>query len=98
MFYIVCYDISEDRKRTRFAKQLEYHALSRFQYSVFIGPLPKPRYEQLKQWIKTNLVLTDTDSIAFIAVSESALEKMLMLGEKTVDKAYLLHRTHTLFV
>lgn len=42
MRYVVSYDITEDRSRTKVAKLME-GVLTRVQYSVFEGEVPEPR-------------------------------------------------------
>ena len=45
-FVVICYDISDNKRRYRFAKLLERYGL-RVQRSVFEGNLSKVKYNQL---------------------------------------------------
>ena len=57
MKYIICYDIKEDRIRSRIVKYLEEHAF-RIQFSVFSckcnsKEIKSKNLEQLKAWVNS---------------------------------------------
>ena len=54
MFLLVCYDIVDDRRRTRLFKKMKAF-LPRVQKSVFEGPLSETRYYSLIDIIKKEI-------------------------------------------
>ena len=47
MMYLACYDIENDRIRSRLADKLLAIGLERIQFSVFVGPLTDPQKAKL---------------------------------------------------
>lgn len=95
MFYLICYDISSDKHRTKLANRLIRHGLIRFQYSVFVGHLPEQRLKMIEQWIKTNITLDHDDRLAIIPILKRELEQMKLLGNDNIDREMLLNNRHT---
>ncbi len=60
MYLLVCYDIVENRRRARVARQLIGY-LARVQKSVFEGPLAEDRLEPLRRMLLEEMdPVTDT--------------------------------------
>lgn len=84
--YLISYDISDDRLRTRAAKLLERRGCKRLQKSVFFAPRYSIRElrelrTELRQILQQGQV--DTDSILCIPVSQKLLGKLLWEGDQT---------------
>ena len=96
MMYIVCYDITENRLRTKIMKKLMQLGLIRLQYSVFVGEMSGPLKLSLELWLKQKNFQAD-DSIAIIPISKNLLEKRTTLGKETEELATLINQPNTLF-
>jgi CRISPR-associated protein Cas2 len=60
MYLVVCYDIVENRRRARVARQMVGY-LTRVQKSVFEGPLDEDRLEPLRRMLLEEIdPVTDT--------------------------------------
>jgi len=60
LYLVVCYDIVEDRRRTRVARKLRGY-LTRVQKSVFEGPLAEDRLDSLRRMLLEEIdPVTDT--------------------------------------
>ena len=60
MYLVVCYDIVENRRRARVARQMVGY-LTRVQKSVFEGPLEEDRLEPLRRMLLEEIdPVTDT--------------------------------------
>ncbi|HIK13503.1 MAG TPA: CRISPR-associated endonuclease Cas2 [Oscillatoriaceae cyanobacterium M33_DOE_052] len=86
MFYLICYDIVDDRRRQRVAKLLETCAV-RVQKSVFEAVLDEKQYEQLHNRL-LKLLNKREDQLRFYPLSAHSREKVNILGiqpQFTVD-------------
>ena len=59
LYFLVIYDISDNRRRTKLAKLLEEYG-NRVQYSAFEFWLPKGEYDALLQKIHTKVTIEDS--------------------------------------
>jgi len=78
MFYVICYDITNDRRRTKIAKVLEGHGL-RVQKSVFECVLNEKEYKSLQEKL-AKLLHNKEDTMRFYPLPEGARAKVLTLG------------------
>lgn len=83
--YLISYDISDNRLRTKIAKILKANACRRLQKSVFLTPAFKQAEIQsleakLRQILTTGKA-TATDSILCWPASDLQLSKMLWAGD-----------------
>lgn len=85
MFYVVSYDIPDDRKRDRVSKTLLDFG-SRVQYSVFECILDNKLLE--KMTAKLSMIISDEDSLRIYALCAKCegVAKVLGKGEVTKDK------------
>ncbi len=77
-FWVVCYDVTDDKRRGRVLKTLEGFG-RRVQYSVFECELTDTRLEQLTR----RLLLTidpDEDTVRMYPLTEAELKRMRPLG------------------
>ncbi len=83
MNYFICYDISNDRIRTRVAKALERLGLYRVQKSVFFAKNFKP-YEIHKVCTKLELLMEEReegDGLLLLPVEGDQLANLILVGE-----------------
>ena len=79
--YLVSYDISDNRLRTKIAKKCEAYG-TRIQYSVFKCDLSKPRFKKLySELLKlSEKYEMDEGSIIFFNICEKCMEKTAVIG------------------
>lgn len=77
--YLVCYDIPDDRRRTRVAKWLDGFG-DRLQFSVFECWLREADRSKLLEGIKER-ILVDEDRISFYVLCKTCREAALHLGK-----------------
>jgi CRISPR-associated protein Cas2 len=88
MRYLLLYDITEDRARTRVADLCLDYGLERIQYSAFWGDLPRTLQEELLLKIKRVLRGKIAD-VRLIPLCERDLvrTKQLTFSKKGTDRA-----------
>lgn len=89
MFYVVCFDIVEDRTRARAAKILKEYG-QRVQKSVFeCGNLTEEKFLKLKNRLE-DLIDNTEDTVRYYVVCKGCLEKMEFsgIGERPSAEAY----------
>ena len=74
MFYVISYDIPDDRRRNQLAKVLKGFG-SRVQYSVFEAHLTRSQFEQMKQAIN-NVIDPDEDAVRYYALCSACTERI----------------------
>ncbi|HRJ42503.1 MAG TPA: CRISPR-associated endonuclease Cas2 [Caldilineaceae bacterium] len=74
----VCYDIPDDKRRTRVMKILAGYG-RRVQYSVFECEIRPTDYRQLQQRLR-QVVVAEQDDIRFYPLCDNCLKKVLALG------------------
>jgi CRISPR-associated endonuclease Cas2 len=95
----ICYDISEDKVRTRLSKFLEAQDFTRLQYSVFVGQIEPSRWKTLERYLaKFHEKYCDAkDRINSHVIERDNFQEMLILGNE-VDTAWILHEITVLFI
>jgi CRISPR-associated protein Cas2 len=83
MFYIVSYDIPDDKKRDRVAKTLLDFG-TRVQYSVFECIMDDKLLE--KMTVKLNKIISDEDSVRIYALCAKCEKVVRVLGSGEVTK------------
>ena len=78
MFYLVCYDIVDDRRRNKVAHLLEGYGL-RVQKSVFESVLTPDQYQMLQKKLSRYLD-SNEDQIRFYPMSPRYRQMVLILG------------------
>ena len=66
MFYVISYDIPDDRRRGQLAKVLKGFG-TRVQYSVFEAHLTRSQFKQMKQAVN-GIINTNEDSVRYYAL------------------------------
>jgi len=84
MFYLVSYDIPDDRRRTKLAKTLKDFG-DRVQYSMFECILDNRLLESMRKKI-TDLIDKSEDSIRIYDLCADCEKKITIIGQGTVSK------------
>lgn len=99
MIRFICYDITDDKVRTRLADELEFIGFHRIQYSVFCGRIERDRWprihKSLEKFHKKHCIATDR--IFSHLIERDHFEKMTILGQH-FDKAWILDEIDLLFI
>lgn len=77
-FYLICYDIVDDRRRTRVAALLEAYGV-RVQKSVFEAVLTPPQFERLERRLKKTID-SERDRLRFYPLSAKCRDRVVVLG------------------
>ena len=85
MFYVISYDIPDDRRRSQLAKVLKGFG-TRVQYSVFEAHLNKRQYEALKRAVE-RLIEPSEDSVRYYALCSACVGRVGVpaIGNVTSD-------------
>ena len=74
MFYVISYDIPDDRRRAQLAKTLKGFG-ARVQYSVFEAHLTGTQFDQMKRAV-ANIIDSDEDSIRYYALCSACVGRV----------------------
>ncbi|MCB0798669.1 MAG: CRISPR-associated endonuclease Cas2 [Chitinophagales bacterium] len=98
--FLVCYDIQNDRKRTKIADLLMEYGYERLQYSVFVGLQEPSANERL--WDRlTELVPEEndtTDRLLVIRLLKRHFKSMQVRGHILTDLPYICGELSTLVI
>lgn len=78
MVYLVCYDVSDNRCRSRLAKKLEIYGL-RIQMSVFECVLTQIQCDRIVEFINKTID-GETDRVRLYPLTEAVRAKVIILG------------------
>ena len=78
MFYLICYDVVEDRRRNKVAHLLEGYGM-RVQKSVFECMLTRAQQEMLQRKLNS-YIEADEDQVRFYPLSAHTRRKVAILG------------------
>lgn len=100
MNYLVCYDITDNKLRKKIADRLFYYGLSRVQLSVFIGYVNDTHFTSMHDEImeKMNTENKTDDSIIFLRINYTNLQKMIIFGNIKADSDYIKNSGHTIYI
>ena len=100
--YLIAYDISDDKWRTKTANQLIYCGFDRVQFSVFMGTVPKKNLSDFMLWFQKNVLILSPQtmvSLIVLPLSIGQLDEMQALGNvDNIDLDMLTGRKHTLII
>ena len=83
MIYAVCYDISENRLRSKISKYLEARGFHRIQKSVFIGNIHGKHMEMMvRAFAAIKIRFEEQDGIVMIPVSENNFGQIRVIGRE----------------
>ena len=85
MFYVISYDIPDDKRRSQLAKVLKGFG-TRVQYSVFEAHLTRTQYADLKRAVDRVIDLSE-DSVRYYALCSACADRVEVpaVGEVTSD-------------
>ena len=85
MFYVISYDIPDDRRRNQLAKVLKGFG-TRVQYSVFEAHLNRRQFDALKQAVD-RLLESSEDSVRYYALCSACVARAEVpaVGDLTSD-------------
>ena len=85
MFYVISYDIPDDRRRNQLAKVLKGFG-TRVQYSVFEAHLNGRQFDELKQTVD-RLINSSEDSVRYYALCSACVARAEVpaVGDLTSD-------------
>jgi len=99
MIRLICYDLEDNKLRTKLAKLLDARGMERIQYSVFAGKLDERRWKNC--WHSVEHLLKDKmqpgDKTYYLEISEQAFCKMTCLGQQ-LDTAYIAGKINALLI
>lgn len=84
MFYVISYDITDDKRRNKVAKILESYAC-RVQYSVFEVICEEEIIKKIISELK-HVIKEDEDSIRVYSLCNSCVKKAIVFGVGEVTK------------
>ena len=85
MFYVISYDIPDDRRRNQLAKELKGFG-TRVQYSVFEAHLSRREYQELKRAVERIIDFSE-DSVRYYRLCGACAERVEVpaIGDVTQD-------------
>jgi CRISPR-associated protein Cas2 len=84
MFIVVCYDIPDDKRRTRVGKVLEGFGY-RVQKSVFECEVSAELYERMKRKVQ-KIINPEEDGVRYYQLCQSCLPKIAIAGLGEVQR------------
>ena len=84
LFVIVCYDIPDDRRRTKVMKTLKDYG-SHVQYSVFECDLKPQDLKRMRERLD-KLIDKRKDNVRFYRLCENCLRRRQVVGQERVQK------------
>lgn len=84
MFYMVCYDIQDDRRRTRIRKVLEGYG-ERVQFSVFECDLSEAQYKGLRVKLCAEMK-NDEDSVRWYPLCKGCAGDVEFMGDGVINE------------
>jgi len=80
MFWIVCYDITDDKRRTKVVKIMESYGM-RAQYSVFECDMSDRQQMRMKAQLE-KVIDPEEDDIRFYPLNQADIKRVRTLGKK----------------
>ncbi|MEO0041723.1 MAG: associated protein Cas2 [Bacteroidota bacterium] len=99
--YLIAYDITDNRFRTKMADQLISIGMERVQWSVFMGTVKIKKINDFSLWFQKESVTfasSDKDSLLILNVSVNQLSQIRVFGPKFIDIEMLTDNKLTLII
>jgi CRISPR-associated endonuclease Cas2 len=98
--YIIVYDITENRFRSKIADRLVAMGMERVQLSVFMGTVKIKKMHHFIWWFQKEMIIfaPAKDSLIVLNVSINQLSQMQVFGQKFIDIEMLTDQKTTLIV
>jgi CRISPR-associated protein Cas2 len=98
MLYLICYDIENDRLRTRVSTKLQDCGLERVQYSVFVGKWSEKQKQDFDLWVATKLKIEGNFNILQLPLTKYTIAYAQHWGVTPPDWEYLQGEKLTLIL
>ena len=86
MTYLISYDISHNRLRTRISNKLLEYGMERIQYSVFMGYVKSKHLKELKTALQSLMAQSlPDDSVIILPIELKSIKKITTLGKDDWD-------------
>jgi CRISPR-associated protein Cas2 len=97
--WLIAYDITDDKLRTKVANRLIYCGLYRVQFSVFVGTIDDKVLQDFIAWFQNKILILATSdcSLLVVPLSIGQVKSTLSIGTKLLDYDELTGEKHTLF-
>ena len=98
--WLIAYDITDDKYRTKVGNRLIYCGLTRVQLSVFVGTIDDKVLSDFIAWFQTKILTLANDdcSLLVVPLSIGQVKATLCIGTKQLDYDDLTGEKHTLFI
>ncbi len=96
--YLVFYDISNNKIRTKVAARLIQEGYDRIQLSVFVGIKNPKQNTVLWEELNTKMAEDSEAKLYVLSISENNFKNMLTIGRSDYDIDYLTGNKHSLFI
>jgi CRISPR-associated endonuclease Cas2 len=97
--FMISYDISEDKFRTKIANKLIAIGLERVQLSVFIGVVKIQKVNDFISFFQKEMALLKAkDALIVLPLTVGHLQQMKRIGGKTIDLGLLTNTKLTLII
>lgn len=96
MYYLICFDISDDRLRRNAGKKCKQAGLLRIQRSVFIGHSQPHLIGEVRDYLLP-LLDAHTDSLAIQPLDRPAYRQLSFYGKK-YNKQHLAREQKVIFI
>jgi CRISPR-associated endonuclease Cas2 len=98
--YLIAYDITNTKFRTKVAAQLIVAGFDRIQYSVFMGSTTDKILLEFIAWYQKNSVIfvSPTDSLIVLPISNHHMAAMQVFGTSDIDAQQMLGLRNTLYL
>ncbi len=97
MLIWVIYDISDDKRRNRIAKQCKEYGLYRIQKSVFLGDMPSQCADEIAEF-SADLIDPETDAVFILPCCQEDFDKRIVIGKRTFSEELVQGTTGTLML
>lgn len=85
MFYIISYDIKDDKTRLKLFKLLKDYG-THVQFSVFEATLKKKQFDKMFQEIRSKIKINkECDSIMIYSLNKISIKNKIMIGKFIED-------------
>lgn len=95
MYYLIAYDISDNKTRRLAVKLCKKAGLTRIQRSLFMGAAPVPKVEDIRSELSP-LLDPKTDSLTIQPLDKAAYQRLSFSGKKWSKKD--IAREHDVFI
>ncbi len=88
--YLIQYDISANRLRSKLAQRLISHGYVRIQYSIFAGPVHPNTHPDLWLFMASLPAAEPKLKVYIVSVTKASFLNMIVLGQDEIDRQYIV--------